>query len=395
MILVAHESQLARVVAGRPAEMWTHPFGLGWLGTLVPLAPAPMGIAVRVLQASAVLALLGVWTRPALVVLAGALLYVFGAAQLGGQVLHDMHLFWFAALLAVATGRDTDALGMSAWSRGQLFGRPSVAAARALMLARLWLGLVYFFPGVHKLAAGRAWLSGEDLRGQLWFKWFEAGAAPWPRVDRAPLVLALGAVLVVLFELSMPLLVMSRRTRPVALLLGLGFHLGAGHFMNVLFPSLIACYVVLLPGDRLERLLRLPARGLAPARAPALAVLALAFTVPIAIFGALGRTQAFPFACYPTFADPPATLIGDVAVERAGRTYRLPLRRSQDDWALVWRLGGLYGDPIDPAALRAFAAAIVPPGAPDGPRTWLLEERSLDPDRYGDPPLRRRILFAE
>ena len=41
-----------------------------------------------------------------------------------------------------------------------------------------------------------------------------------------------------------------RRTRIVALVLGLLFHLAAGHFMDVLFPSLMACYVVLLPERR-------------------------------------------------------------------------------------------------------------------------------------------------
>jgi hypothetical protein len=354
--LVSPEPAIARIVAARPRALWTVPEGLGWLGTIVPLDGTLIAIASALLRASAVLVILGVFRRAALACLAITLLYVFGAAQLTGTVTHDMHLFWFAALLAGMKKGEDD--------------------PRALAFARLWLGLVYFFPGVHKLAhGGLAWVTSDNLVHQMYFKWYEAGGvAPWPRIDRVPHLINVVAAGVIVFELAMPLLVSFRRTRIVALVLGLLFHLSAGRFLDVLFPSLMACYVVLLP----ER------RELRPRR-PSL-VVPIAFTIAIVVQGARGQTQAYPFACYPTFA----TLAGDeiidvVAVDPDSTAHRLARVRRQDEWGMVWRLAGLYGDPIDPERLRAFARSV---GAGDDAIVYG-EAYDVRPEAWGSPPKRR------
>lgn len=359
--LISPEPAIARIVADRAPALWTVPEGLGWMSGLV--APLPIVIATALLRASAVLAILGFFRRIALALLAVALLYVFGAAQLTGTVTHDMHLFWFAALLAcVKDERDP----------------------RALAFARLWLGLVYFFPGVHKLAhAGVAWVTSDNLQNQMYFKWYEAGGvAPWPRIDRVPHLMGLIAAGVIVFELAMPLLVSFRRTRIVALVLGLLFHLGAGHFLDVLFPSLMACYVVLFP----ERTSSTPRNRLR-------SILGAAFTVAIVVQGARGQTQAFPFACYPTFATLAGDEIVDLAVDVDGRTLRLPRMRRPDEWGMVWRLAGLYGDRVDPERLRAFAKSV---GAPEGASFVVYGEAyDVRPEAWGSAPKRRWRLSPE
>ena len=354
--LVSPEPMIARIVADRSPALWTIPEGLGWMTAFV--APFPIMVATAILRASAVLAILNFFRRVALAILALALLYVFGAAQLTGTVTHDLHLFWFAALLAcVKDERDP----------------------RALAFARLWLGLVYFFPGVHKLAqAGFAWVTSDNLRNQMYFKWYEAGGvAPWPRIDQVPHLMGLLAGGVIAFEIAMPLLVSFRRTRIVALVLGLLFHLGAGHFLDVLFPSLIACYVVLLPERTSGTRTRNRART----------ILAATFTAAIVIQGARGQTQAFPFACYPTFATLAGDEIVDLAVDVDGKTLRLPRVRRPDEWGLVWRLAGLYGDRVEPERLRAFARNL---GA--GDHAVVYAEAY---DVWGSPPRRRWRLSPE
>jgi hypothetical protein len=361
--LLSPEPAIARVVAERSRALWTVPEGLGWLGSIVPLDPTAVTVATAVLRASAVLAILGFFRRGALAVLALMLLYVFGAAQLTGTVTHDMHLFWFAALLACVRRGEDD--------------------PRALAIARLWLGLVYFFPGVHKLAhGGLAWVTSDNLVHQMYFKWYEAGGvAPWPRIDRVPHLVNVLAAGVVAFELAMPLLVSLRRTRLAALVLGLLFHLSAGHFLDVLFPSLVACYVVLLP----ER----PRTTAAP-RNRARSLVAALFTSAIVVQGARGETQAFPFACYPTFATIAGDEIVDLAVDVDGKTYRLPRVRRPDEWGMVWRLAGLYGDPIDPERHRAFAHSV----APQGRARVFAEGYDVRPEAWSAPP-RRRVLIHE
>lgn len=362
--LVSPEPAIAAIVAARPRALWIVPEGLGWLGTVVPLDGTLVTIATAVLRASAVLAILGIFRRVALGVLAVTLLYVFGAAQLTGAVTHDMHLFWFAALLACVKKEESD--------------------PRALAVARLWLGLVYFFPGVHKLAhGGLAWITSDNLRNQMYFKWYEAGGvAPWPRIDRVPHLVNVTAALVVVFELAMPVLVSFRRTRIVALVLGLLFHLSAGHFLDVLFPSLMACYVVLLP----ERV-----RPALATRHRARSAIAAAFTAAIVVQGARAQTQAFPFACYPTFATIAGDEIVDLAVDVDGKTYRLPRVRRPDEWGLVWRLAGLYGDPIDGRRLRAFARSV----APEGRARVYAEGSDVRPEAWSSTPRRRVLLYED
>lgn len=67
-------------------------------------------------MASGSLAVLGYRSRIALSVLALSAFYAFAISQLGGAVLHDMHLLWFAALLAASPCGD--ALGWDARARG-------------------------------------------------------------------------------------------------------------------------------------------------------------------------------------------------------------------------------------------------------------------------------------
>jgi hypothetical protein len=216
----------------------------------------------------------------------------------------------------------------------------------------------------------------------MYFKWYEAGGvAPWPRIDRVPHLVNVMAAGVVAFELAMPFLVSFRRTRIVALVLGLLFHLSAGHFMDVLFPSLMACYVVLLPERRRVR----------ASRSRAFMIIAAFFTTAIFVQGIRGQTQAYPFACYPTFATLAGDEIVDLAVDVDGKTYRLPRVRRPDEWGMVWRLGGLYGDPIDEGRLRAFAKTVAPPG-----RAHVFAEAySVRPEAWSDPPTRRWLLLED
>ena len=402
--LVSPEPSIAQVVVSRPPGMWTAPEGLGWLGTFVPLEASTLAVATSALRVSAAMAIAGAFTRMSLAILAFALLYVFGAAQLTGTVTHDMHLFWFAALLALApSGR---ALSLDGWARSApLVGEaPSTESTWAVATARVWLGLVYFFPGVHKLSTGGlAWITSSNLQNQMHFKWYEAGGVtPWPRIDRVPYLVNAAAAGVVLFELAMPFLVLSRRTRPWAIALGLLFHLSAGHFMDVLFPSLMVCYVVLLPGDRIVNAMRSPtasATPSSPASRAALACVAASFGLVIVVQGARARTQSYPFACYPTFATLAPDEIVDLAVDvtddtGATRTFRLPKRRRQDEWGMVWRIAGLYGDALDRAKLTAFAQSLVPEDA-RGPRQVFAETYDVRPEAWSRPPRRRWPIHQE
>ena len=404
VILFSPELHAGRALIASPERLGFVPEGLGLVSRL-PLGPD----AVRVLQilafTSCATAILGFASRASMLVLTLSAGLVFSLSQRQGAVIHDMHLLWLTALLAASPCGE--AWSLDAWGKS----RPaaSVCFGVPLALARLLLGLVYLFPGIHKLrVSGLAWIGADNVIGHMRAKWLEHGHVPSARIDHAPLLCAIGAAFVIAFELSFVVLAsVSVRTRWVALAAGLSFHAATQVLFFIPFVSLWACYVVLLDGARLERaedwvrerakappLARTETSGKMPAAAIAVgAILVLAVVVQ----GARGVTQAWPFACYPTFSHLQANAIPDIVVEverRGATTVRLTGReiavRSQDEWGRVFRLSGAYGDVPEESALRDHArrvvlgATLVPS---DAVRVRLYRvEVATEPSRWGEPP---------
>jgi hypothetical protein len=423
IILISPEPGMALRIASGPRELWLAPPSLGWFVPIFAWCAPHLVLARRLLQASALLSLLGLWTRASLSVLALTFFVLFGGAQLSGAVVHDMHLGWL--LLVLILGPAGQALSLDAWAQGErlwpLPGSPlpaSIEAGLATRFARLLLGFVYFFPGLHKLLdGGLGWASSHNLENQLWLKWFQAGGAlPWPRVDRLPWLLSAGGVLVLCFELGFIACLTSRRGRALGAAMGLAFHALTQHFMFIRFPSLWACYGVLWSGPRAAA-----ARGaepLAPAsrrRAFALSAVGGALSLAVIVQGVRGETQSWPLACYPSFSAPAPDRIADLAVElqldgaaptgtgvRVLRVGPLPpspgARRSPADWSRVWTLAGLYGAPASPLRLQAFGSELARRAEPSVPLEsvrrvrFYVESYAIAPENYGQPPLSRRLL---
>lgn len=416
IILLSPEPDLAMQIARAPSELWLPPPSMAWFLPIFRALAPHLELAHRLLEASALLALLGLWTRFCLGVLACTFVLLFGGAQLSGAVLHDMHLLWMVLLLWVTPSAQV--LSLDAWRNGTPLSSapPSSAAALGTFFARLLLGLIYFFPGLHKLLEGGAdWASSANLQHQLWLKWFQAGGeVPWPRIDRFPHLLAAGGVAVLIFELGFVFCALSRRARGIAAGAGLTFHALTQHFMYIRFPSLWACYVCLWDGPRTTdaRTGDQPGTPAAPRAGSALGVLLVGsgLVLPVCVQGALGQTQAWPFACYPSFAEPAPDAIFDLAVEvhwpdgteRLLRIGPLPpssgRQRSPRAWSTVWRLAGLYGEPSSPPRLLAFASVLA---GREQPALAIAEARGLHvyvesyataPEAYGKPP-RSRVLI--
>jgi hypothetical protein len=398
--------------------------GVGWLGTWVPVNPALADAARMLAVAGATLGALGVYARPAFATTAVSLVYLLALPQRAGSVTHAHHLLWLAALLACSPCDRAMALGgctlrcfpwqarirspaaVSAPRSVEDGAAPTATSTRstaaeacaarlAVVAGRALVACVYFFPGFWKLwTSGVAWLAPATLRGHLHWKWMQAGRIPWPRIDEEPALLTVAAATVLLLETGMPLWVSWWRTRPLALMGAVMFHLGTARFLYIRFESLFPLLLFLVDTDLLRRWARrrprpegfpaspaarsqpsAPSSSPEPAwssesgsrttatRAPCLrkvgptAVCAAALVGGAATAGALGAVQAWPFACYPTFDRPvSATMpaLGVEVVDARGRARHLPYPRDNREWALSWRLVGAYGDRVSEARLRAY-----------------------------------------
>lgn len=377
------------------------PEGLGWLAAWLPELRAHLewvgGLEVLAL-ASATTLLLGYWSRVSSLVLtlSGGLLCAI--SELGGAVLHNMHLFWFTSLLAVSPA--SDAWSLDAW--GEAPPPASAGYGVPLTLARGLLGAVYFFPGLHKLlVSGLGWMSPANIAGHMHGKWFQTGGIPPLRIDDSPVSCALGGVGVVLFELSAPVLFLTPRLRLLGFAGAVGFHLATDLLLNIRFVSLLACTVILLPWDSLWSRLRL-ARAPGPEPQSSLGpviVLGSLLTAAVVQAGARGQTQAWPFGCYPTFAHTLASTVPDVNLRLRYRehevlvTGRAATARSQAEWGRVYFLMGAYPAKPTPSDLERFALDLYRsaknlPKASELERVTLVRAEYLSaPEHWGQPPV--------
>jgi hypothetical protein len=375
MILASSELRNARRLAAVPAALRVAPEGLEWFVAWLPIGANVATAVQSVCVLAGLCALVGLAARPALAVLAVTAFYLFALSQLTGAVWHDMHLLWMTALLAASPCADALAFDR----RGHEPPPDSVRYGRPLFFARLLLACVYFFPGLHKvLTSGIGWALSDNLRNQLWWKWAQYGITPAIRIDRAPMLLHASGLFVLAFELTFPILALTRPGRPWAAAFGVAFHLLAAYFFRISFISLWAMYVVLVDPRRLGRfVLRVAERptasgdadlpgddGATSTRAAAL-VGALLFAGAF-LQGARGKTNAYPFACYPTFQWVVGTEMPDLMleVEAPGRPRTLLThardvrgRRTQRQWGEVWSLAGATAR-VDPDRLRAYADAV-------------------------------------
>ncbi len=344
--------------AALPVAARTIPRGVGWLVPLLPIDPDTTNAARVVFHVALALGALGLFTRASWIVVCVTTFLLLLVPQLGGAVFHDHHLLWLAVILAASPCGD--ALSIDAW-RARRRGQPLPVRSRthglAVRLCWLVIGLVFFFPGVHKLAAsGLAWALSDNLRNQMWWKWTQDPSLVPPfRIDRHPWVIRALALLTIVFELSFVPLVLAPRTRALAVLGACAFHLGAELFMGIQFSVLWGTYTMFVPWQAIVDRARpseaqRPTAQAAPEASRALVSVAAPLFAGILIFGAMGEMQAYPFACYPTFAwrAPDHMPALELTVVRADGTDDVLDRDVFQEagprgWALSWRLAGVYG----------------------------------------------------
>jgi hypothetical protein len=361
--------------------------GLAWALPLIDASDRWLRPVQALCVMTTALALVGWRVRWSLTLSALTAALLFALPHFSGGPRHSMHLVWFLGLLAVSPC----ALRLRVpWRNAGGWRAPAgpdaaVSCALSLALLRGLLAVVYFFPGFWKLReSGLDWIWSDNLQNQMYWKWYQFGALPAWRVDGHPALVRLGALGVVLLELSFPLLVWRPRLRPVAAALGLGFHLAAARLMFLPFATLFACYVVLIDWEWLlawladERPAEPPSGGLLRAirgelleRGASTRRVLAAGSVLLAgasLAGASGQMQAYPFACYPTFQWIAGSRLPDlwIELEHAGERRWLadsPAHggvRPQARWGMAWRAAGVYGDPIESDRLMGYYRSLPP-----------------------------------
>jgi hypothetical protein len=232
------------------------PIGWSHLAAHVPRFPALVVVAYGLFVLFGILAAVGLYARLSCLVTSVTGFYLLTLPQLFGKINHDHHLVLFGFILAVSPCADTlsvDAIrGAVRLARRGIRApklKASVAYANPLKCMMVLMGLVYFFPGVWKVArAGAYWFSGDNMRWTMAATLLEAGhiTAFQSWAMRHPAFLLGGAIFTPFFEMGFIFAIFSRYTRPFAAACGIAFHNMTGLLMNITFVSLQLCYVILI-----------------------------------------------------------------------------------------------------------------------------------------------------
>jgi predicted DCC family thiol-disulfide oxidoreductase YuxK len=245
--------------ASLPRDLSTAPQGFGAIAPHVPLSTTLVHWSYVVIIVSSVLAAIGLLTRIASIAYLVAVCYYLTIPQLF-KVSHYHIVVWVAAIFVFSRTADVWSVDSVIRARRDARrGRPLVPAparrySRPLRMTWLLLAMTYLGPGLWKYRdTGFQWISATNMRGILYDKWYELGGwRPFVPVDKSGFLLAAGALMTMVFELSFFFLIWHRVTRLIAAGLGLFFHTMTYVSMRIAFWSQVSVYVSFVDWYRLS-----------------------------------------------------------------------------------------------------------------------------------------------
>lgn len=310
------------------------PFGWKWIAPYIPRSAPLLEWIYALLVISGALAVIGLWTRITTIVASLSGFYVLTIPQLFGQVVHYNHLVLFAFILAFSPCGD--AFSVDACLRRKRLrwvpGRPqsSTCYAAPLKIMMLLMGIAYYFAGIWKLCrVGLRWFTPDYMRLILLIKMQEFHTTSIQRWTlEHPLILTLGAIFTVVFEVGFVFAILDRRARVLALIAGLAFHNLTYVLMEIQFLDMQACYVVLVDWTALITALRgglridsattrphTTPKQLVPQTVASFRILAYVMIFGMFIGGAMHIVNGWPLGCYPTFDWQPDSLVRELGFE--------------------------------------------------------------------------------
>ncbi len=255
-------SRLAQVAALPHSSREPLP-GIGWLIDILPINPELYAFVGWVGVVLCLMAMLGLFTRFSLIASTLILFYMLGVPQFFGKMNHTHFMLWAPAFLAFSPAGDVFSLDaqIRRWRGNQPEVRPHYRYGIAMKLIFLQLALVYFFSGMGKLwQGGFEWFLSDNLVHLMRLEWLENyGNVPAIRLDNYPVLCRIGGTGIVLFELFMPFLILTPKTRVAAAVGAISFHNITDYFLNIdfIFLQNLQAFHLDLQGT-LDRILRKP-----------------------------------------------------------------------------------------------------------------------------------------
>lgn len=207
---------------------------MGWFIHIIPVNADLYTFFVCAGFISCLFIVIGFKTRWFLVANAVCAFYVIATPNFFGKLWHEQIFIWISWFFAFS--RCYDVFSLDAW----LDKRHIMKSADYTFPVRfVWLtfGIIYFWAGFYKLwESGFDWALGRSMVNQVQLEWAQNyDLVPAVRIDKYPVLLYLGGLAAILFELGYFLFILKPKLRWVAAIGGLLMHNTIGYFMYISF----------------------------------------------------------------------------------------------------------------------------------------------------------------
>jgi hypothetical protein len=102
----------------------------------------------------------------------------------------------------------------------------------SLLAAGIQVGLIYFYTSIYKLTSWQ-WLSGEAIYQTFVSDWFSNSVIKNFALNGPYFISVVVAYIIMLFQLSFPVIINWKKTRKYAIIVGISIHLYIGIFMQM------------------------------------------------------------------------------------------------------------------------------------------------------------------
>ncbi len=295
------------------AQRISPPF-MNWYVSNVPVNNQSVIVSVKLIAVSAFCCMVGFKHRFFSVVFLLTTFYINGFPNFFGKINHNHYIIWFAAILCFSPCADAFSIDSVVRNLKNQKGirRPQDYGISVYLISIL-VGIIYFFPGFHKVwTSGLQWAFSDNLKNQLFVKALEFGHnSPLYYTPFFDLLLQWTAMFTIFFELSFIFLITTPLYKTVAIITGFVFHLAVFFLMQINFVYLLLCYVIFINWDVFFKRLQLTSSSAilvtsSYSRSLVLVGLILVFLNTTAGFF---KINSWPISCFPTFEN----IVGNTA----------------------------------------------------------------------------------
>lgn len=216
---------------------------IGWLIDIIPVNAELYSSFLILGMVCCLFIVLGFRTRFFLILNAICVFYIVAVPNFFGKLWHEQFVIWITWFMAFSSCYDV-------FSIDSFFNKkPLIKSANYNYPVRfVWIqfGIIYFWAGFYKLwDSGFDWTLGRSMVNQVQLEWVQAyDLVPSIRIDHYPLVLYVGGLIAILFELSYILFLLRPKFRWIAVVGGLIMHNLIGYFMYISFFTLLQAFYI-------------------------------------------------------------------------------------------------------------------------------------------------------